>query len=380
MLRTLHFTFQVRCLSHHSANGYEIGRSRPPGSLAGSGHWCGRPNRSISNVRPAVSILSIEPNSGFYAPTNIALIASACDPSGGVGSVEFYNGTNKLGQVQAEPYSFTWTNVGTGTFSLTARATVHGSLSVTSTPVAITVLSPGRFNHGYLKGEVYRDILGGTLDNLTNNVKFPDHPDFVGFVSSFEAPTNVGEHYGQRLSGYCEPPLSGEYAFYISSDDQGALFLSTDESPAHKRLIASEPAWNGPREWINGKNQQTRGTPPVNVSTNIFLQTGHKYYVEALMKQNIGGDNVGVTWQFAGTPPPANGTPPIQGNVLGVGNPYSLSIVDFGGNAILTWTSSNVALEQANSLNGPWAAVAGSSSPWPIPPGGPRRFFRLRAL
>ena len=94
---------------------------------------------------------------------------------------------------------------------------------------------------GALRRDVFYNIPGFQVSDLTASDRFPYLPDQSGLVPSFEAPSNVAETYGQRLSGWVTPPASGDYVFYIASDDQGQLFLSTDESPANKRLIAAAP-------------------------------------------------------------------------------------------------------------------------------------------
>ncbi|MCI0536136.1 MAG: PA14 domain-containing protein, partial [Verrucomicrobiales bacterium] len=94
---------------------------------------------------------------------------------------------------------------------------------------------------GSLRREVYQQITGGLLSDLVGSAKFPNAPDVSDFVSSFEAPSNSGDNYGQRLSGFVVPPVTGAYVFYLSADDQAALYLSTDEDPAKAVLIASEP-------------------------------------------------------------------------------------------------------------------------------------------
>ncbi|MBO9636524.1 MAG: discoidin domain-containing protein, partial [Chitinophagaceae bacterium] len=53
--------------------------------------------------------------------------------------VEFFNGTTKLGEDNTAPYSFTWSNVPAGNYSLTAKATDDSSATTTSAAVNITV-------------------------------------------------------------------------------------------------------------------------------------------------------------------------------------------------------------------------------------------------
>jgi hypothetical protein len=95
--------------------------------------------------------------------------------------------------------------------------------------------------NGVLTRKVFFGITGNLLENLINHARFPNQPNLVEYVSLLETPVDVGNSYGVQLKGYVEPPVSGDYVFYLCSDDQGALFLSTDADPANKGLIASEP-------------------------------------------------------------------------------------------------------------------------------------------
>jgi len=167
-----------------------------------------------------------------------------------------------------------------------------------------------------LRRELYLNIVGNSVDDLRNSPKFPNRPDRTDTVNTFESwdhnEVNEFEMYGQRLSGYILPPVTGNYVFYICSDDGSELWLSSDENPSTKRLIAREPEWHPARTWTGNARQSNRE----NVSQPIFLTYGKRYYVEALMKEGIIGDNLGVTWRKPGDPVPENGSPPIPGEYL----------------------------------------------------------------
>ena len=170
--------------------------------------------------------------------------------------------------------------------------------------------------NGVLTRKMFFGLAGTSLASLTNHARFPNQPDLVDYATIFESPAAATNDYGVQLKGYLTPPATGDYVFYVCSDDNGALFLSMDANPAHKRQIASEPEWNGSRQWINGANQASRGTPPVNISAPIHLDAGGKYYIEALMKQNGGGDNLSVAWRLPGGTAPSDGGSPIPGQYL----------------------------------------------------------------
>jgi len=195
--------------------------------------------------------------------------------------------------------------------------------------------STGRFTSwvsasGYLLREVYNNIGGGVLvSDLTNNVRFPNNPDVVDLAATFETPSSGGapDNYGVRLTGFIIPPVTGDYVFYISGDDQCHLYLSTDESPSNRRLIAQEPVWNNARQWV--VTDRRNAANPENRSAPIPLVAGRRYYVEALMKEGGGGDHLGVTWRAPGQPVPTNGAPVIPGEFLATAANPSGSQINF---------------------------------------------------
>lgn len=144
---------------------------------------------------------------------------------------------------------------------------------------------------GSLLREYWLNIAGNAVSDLTNNANFPASSSGSGQIPAFEAPANVGVNYGQRVRGYITAPATGTFVFWISSDDDSQLFLSTDATPANKKLIASVTGWTNPREWTKYSSQQSVG---------INLTAGQKYYVEALHKQGGGGDNLAVGWAMPG--------------------------------------------------------------------------------
>ena len=184
---------------------------------------------------------------------------------------------------------------------------------VTALIVLCAVRVSGQTN-GVLR-EIYSNLPGSSIPDLTNAAKFPNSPDGVFLESTFEAPANFAENYGQRMRGLVVPPITGSYVFWISGDDNSALYLSTDEAPANRVQIASVSSWSNSREWNKEANQH---------SVAIALTNGFRYYSEALQKEGGGGDNLAVAWQKPGDPAPANGDPPIPGTYLlpvGVGPP-----------------------------------------------------------
>ncbi len=94
------------------------------------------PSGGGGNTPPTVA-LTLASNT-YVAPANIPIAATATD-NGSVTKVEFYHGATLLGSDLTSPYTFTWTNVAAGSYTITAKATDNQNETKTSAPLTVTV-------------------------------------------------------------------------------------------------------------------------------------------------------------------------------------------------------------------------------------------------
>ncbi|HMK27314.1 MAG TPA: PQQ-dependent sugar dehydrogenase [Chitinophagaceae bacterium] len=147
---------------------------------------------------------------------------------------------------------------------------------------------PGTGNINYQR---WNNISGTAVSNLTSNSNYPNNPSSTGTLALFEMPINSGNNFGERLNGYICPPATGLYTFWIASDASAELWLSTTSSPANKMKIAYNTSETNSRQWNKYATQK---------SAAINLVAGQVYYVEALMKEGTGTDNLAVGWARPG--------------------------------------------------------------------------------
>jgi hypothetical protein len=143
--------------------------------------------------------------------------------------------------------------------------------------------------HG-AKIEVWSDIGGTAVSDLTGNSRYPGSPDEVNTVADFEIPADVADNYGARLTAWLNVPVAGEYTFWVASDDASQLFLGADQDSAE--LIARVDSWAASRAWDWYPSQK---------SAPIQLEAG-KYFLMALVKEGGGGDNLSAAWQGPAVP------------------------------------------------------------------------------
>src|SRR3954451_6691057 len=91
------------------------------------------------DVAPTVSLTQPANGATFTPPATVSLAATAADADGTVAKVEFFNGSTKLGEDATAPYSYDWTGVPAGTYTLTAKATDDLGATTTSAAATITV-------------------------------------------------------------------------------------------------------------------------------------------------------------------------------------------------------------------------------------------------
>jgi len=144
---------------------------------------------------------------------------------------------------------------------------------------------------GTILRQWWTDISGSEVSDLTSNPNYPDNPSGSERITSLEGPINSADDYGTRIRGYLHPPKNGNYTFWIASDDNSELWLSTDGNPANISMIAEVPGYTGSREWDKYPEQK---------SSSVSLSAGQKYYIEVLHKEGYGNDNVAVAWSGAG--------------------------------------------------------------------------------
>jgi hypothetical protein len=92
---------------------------------------------------PAVALTSPLNGASYTAPATVNLAASVTTNGHSITQVKFYNnGSNLLGADSTPPYNFTWSNVGAGSYALTAQLVYDIGSTLNSAAVNITVNPP----------------------------------------------------------------------------------------------------------------------------------------------------------------------------------------------------------------------------------------------
>ncbi len=147
------------------------------------------------------------------------------------------------------------------------------------------VVEDGCSNTGQVKAEYWYNISGAFISNIPIN----ETPDEIKTFDNFEIESNLTDNYGVRIRGYICPPITGNYVFYISSNNQGAIYLSTDESPQNTSLTAYVYNYTNFRDWYRFSTQE---------SNPIYLEENNQYYIEVYVKEDRYTDHLSVGWEL----------------------------------------------------------------------------------
>lgn len=267
----------------HLAVGWQFPNGTQERPIAGK--WLSPYEPALQNNAPVVAMHSPQKGAMFTAPAVVVLKADAFDSDGTVSSVSFFADDLLLTNDDSEPFEFLWQDVPEGNYLLKAIAfDGHGHASAEAA-VTITVEASECVAKGIISYEQWNNVTGATVSSIPLSTT----PSAKGNISLFEMPSNMGSNFGTRVSGYVCAPSTGTYVFWIASDDNSELWLSTDSSPSKKSKIASITSHTSMREWTKYATQ---------ASGPIQLQKGKSYYIEALHKEGSGVDHLAVGWKL----------------------------------------------------------------------------------
>lgn len=235
------------------------------------------------DIPPVISLSDPYEGETFIAPATVDMTAYGYDDDGQIVNVSFYASGTYLGSDNTEPYQYKWENVPVGDYTIEARATDDdGNIRTSSS--AIKVTAPSCNGNGGLYQEFWVNATGTDVRTFD----FSTNPNGGSrYFTSFETTQYYSNNYASRMRGMVCVPQTGNYTFWISSDDYSELYLSTDENEGSKKLIA----------WVYGatpfRNYDKYSSQK---SAQIYLEAGRKYYIEARHKEGTGNDFISVGW------------------------------------------------------------------------------------
>jgi hypothetical protein len=211
-----------------------------------------------ANKPPIVSITAPADNTLVNAPSTFALTATASDSDGTVAKVEFFEGTNLLGEAALTngSYVYSWTNVPAGNYVVTAVATDDKGATGTSDPVnlkvnalpTVTITAPAN-NSTYV-----------ALANIALSVTATDVDGSITKVELLSGTTVLGEatlSNGAYAVSWTNVPVGNYSITARATDDRGGIAVS-----APIAITVNAPANQAPTiNWISPSTNAVVNAP-----------------------------------------------------------------------------------------------------------------------
>ena len=239
----------------------------PAGSIHTSSEiWKFVKNYSLRTSSITVSLTSPTENQIYLAPATVSLEANAANTDGTISRVEFFNGNTKIGEALTAPYTYSWTNVSAGTYTITAIAHDNTGEQTTSESVVIRVNVPQgpyggtphaipgtiqfeHFDEGG-NGFAYFDDSPGTSVPNPPNFRSDEDVDIENCEDGGNG-YNIGwATSGEWLEYTVTVPVAGVYDLLIraacNEDDRTISLSSNGEDIASNIVIPNTGGW---QEW-----------------------------------------------------------------------------------------------------------------------------------
>ena len=241
-------------------------------------------------------------------------------PAGTPGSVVFEHSNVVVRRENEAPYTiagdsngdyFPWVDAKPGSHRISATTySEPGGKGTAGTKYTInfTIQEEAGSTECTATGTVVREQWSNVSGNKVSDIPVHTAPSSTSEVTSLHT-GSIGTNYGARMRGYICVPVTGDYKFFISSNDHSSLFIGTEDPPSNKVLVNVAHVFGAtePDEW---------GKYPTQESQLMRLIGGKQYYFEVLHKQGAGTDHLTVAWQL----PDGTVESPIPGSRL---SPYT---------------------------------------------------------
>jgi hypothetical protein len=163
---------------------------------------------------------------------------------------------------------------------------------------------------GIAKISIWTGIGGNSVQALLDDPRYPATPDRTAALFAMNSrdalPTDALDNYGATIDAILTPTESGNYRFFIYTDDSSQLFLSTDDKEANLAKIAEE---TGCCNFFTEPDSPRTSEP-------VALVAGKKYFIRLIYKDGGSGDYGQVAWRKEGDATPAGSLKPIDGKFL----------------------------------------------------------------
>jgi hypothetical protein len=142
--------------------------------------------------------------------------------------------------------------------------------------------------HEKITWHYFKNNATATFEEMLVNPNFPNSPDAVKKVFSTKAPAFYDNDFSGRIQGFIRVPTTTTATFNITSQSKGRFYLSTDQTPSNKILLAFNEVSVDELEHNNAPSQTSQ---PVVLVANTY------YYFDVQYVAGGWADQANLFWK-----------------------------------------------------------------------------------
>ncbi len=147
-------------------------------------------------------------------------------------------------------------------------------------------ICPGE--EGVLIWEVWQGLIDDEISELNAMPNYPTRPSIEKTVYKLQTHVNYDNNIGSRIRGYIFVPSTTSVTFNATGDNIVQFYLSTDQNPDNKELLA---------QTLGNTSIEDHDKYPEQTSVEVQLSPNINYYFELIHVERTGGDHASVYWK-----------------------------------------------------------------------------------
>jgi NPCBM/NEW2 domain/FecR protein len=257
---------------------------------------CGMLIQALDEVKdtmpPVVTLRDAPEKIRLYLRQELPLEASVDGEIAQINRIDYVIGGTVVASSTRAPFRAKWSAEKPGSYQLIIRTIDNQNNVHDAQPISVLVYAA--FGTGEITREIWNNIPGPRLNSALRIDLRTRAADLKDTISGFAAQSK-NENYVLRLSGYLHLPLTGNYQFLITGDDDAELFLALPLAVAGQRedgvvrvaYVEGEEQGLGRNEWDRRPTQKSQA---------YFFNGDSRVFFEAWLKQGIGHNHIQVGW------------------------------------------------------------------------------------
>jgi hypothetical protein len=219
----------------------------------------------VTNPAPLIVLSAPTNGASFLAPATISLAASVVTNGHSIARVQFYNGSTLLVEDSSVPYTFSWTNVSAGTYSITAKVVYDAGSAAASSSSAVSVTNPTPMKVGSLTAPWQTADIGNV--GLPGTVLVSNGTYYVSGNGNLQGTSDSFRFLYQPATSNCTVVAQINAAQFAS--DQGCVGIMMRENlttGSSFAMIGISPG--GPGVWVTRNGSLT-------VASKVYSTAAH---------------------------------------------------------------------------------------------------------